>query len=93
MSKVFGILRSSRRFTLLMGIVALLALGFLVSRPPCAWAAVLKKQTCTYYTDASLTTVSGWAHFRCNGSIDQQFGTLTAYSVCDYDYCCGSVWC
>jgi hypothetical protein len=93
MSKSLGILRGSRRFTLLVGMVVLLTLGFLVTRPPSTLAATLKPQTCTYYSDASYSVVVGHAALRCNGSIAQQSGTITAYRICQSDYCCGTVWC
>jgi hypothetical protein len=93
MSKAFGILRRSQRFTLLMGMVALLTLGFLVTRPPSALAATLKPQTCTYYSDASYSTIVGYRGYNCNNSIAYQSGTITAYRICDYDYCCGAAWC
>jgi hypothetical protein len=93
MSKAFDLLRRSQRFTLLMGMVALLTLGFVVTRPPSALAATLRPQTCTYYSDASYSVVVGHAALRCNGSIAQQSGTITAYRICQSDYCCGTVWC
>lgn len=93
MSKAFGILRRSRRFTLLVGMVALLVLGFLVTRPPSTLAATLRPQTCTYYSDASYSVVVGYAVLNCNGSFAQQSGTITAYRICEYDYCCGTAWC
>lgn len=93
MSKAFGILRRSRRFTLLIGTAALLVLCFLATLTPGALAAVLKPQTCTYYSDASYSTVVGWAVLNCNGSFAQQYGTITAYRICEYDYCCGTAWC
>jgi hypothetical protein len=85
--------RSSRRFTLMMGMVVLLAFSFLLTRPQTAMAATLKKSNCIFYTDASLTVYSGSQAYRCNGSVAQTVGTVTAYSNCYYDYCCGNVWC
>jgi hypothetical protein len=93
MRKAFVLLRRSRRFTLLMVMAALLVVGFLMTRPPSALAAVLKPQTCTYYSDATYSVVVGWAVLRCNGSVAQQSGTITAYRICESDYCCGNVWC
>lgn len=93
MSKAFGILRRSRRCTLLIAMIALLVVGFLATQPPGALAAVLKPQTCTYYSDSSYSVVVGHAALRCNGSIAQQSGTITAYRICQSDYCCGTVWC
>lgn len=93
MRKESGILRRSRRFTLLIGMAALLVLCFLVTRTPSAMAATLRPQTCTYYSDASYSVVVGWALLNCNGSYSQQYGTITAYRICDYDYCCGTAWC
>jgi hypothetical protein len=93
MSKAFGIVRRSRRITLLIGTVVLLVLCFLATRTPDALAATLRPQTCTYYSDASYSTVVGWAVLNCNGSVAQKSGTITAYRICEYDYCCGNVWC
>jgi len=93
MSKALSTLRRSRRFTLLLGVAVVMVLSYLATRPPSALAAVLKKQVCTFYSDAAHTTVVGWFHYRCNGSVDQSFGTTSPYSVCDSDWCCGSVWC
>ena len=93
MSKVFGILRGSRRLTLLIGMAAVLVSCFLVTRTPPALAATLRPQTCTYYSDASFSTVVGWAVLNCSGSFVQKSGTITAYRICEYDYCCGTVWC
>lgn len=93
MSKSLGILRASRRFTLLLGVAVLLVLGVLVSRPPSAQAAVLKKQSCMFYTDATLSVYSGYQVYNCNGAVVQTVGTVTAFKVCSSDYCCGSVWC
>ena len=93
MSKALVTLRSSRRFLLLLAMAVLVVTSFLVTRPPTALAATLKKQVCTFYSDAAHTSVVGWFHYRCNGSVDQSFGTTSAYSVCESDWCCGSVWC
>lgn len=93
MSKALSTLRGSRRFTLLLGIAVLLVLGVLVTRPPSAMAAVLKPQSCTYYSDGTYSVVVGWSILRCNGSIFQSSGTITPYRICESDYCCGSVWC
>jgi hypothetical protein len=93
MSKALGVLRRSRRFTLLTGMVVLLALSFLVTQPPVAMTAVLKPQSCTYYSDATYTTVVGYAVLYCNGSFAQLQGKSSAYRICENDYCCGSVWC
>lgn len=93
MSKAFEIVRRSRRFTLLMGMVVLLTLSFLVTRPPGAMAAKLSPVVCDFYSDASLSTLVGSAVYNCRGQIVQQYGTLTSHRVCDYDYCCGTVWC
>lgn len=93
MSKAFGILRRSRRFTLLIGMVALLVVGFLATQPPGALAATLRPQTCTYYSDASYSVVVGWAVLNCNGSFAQKSGTVTVFRICQSDYCCGTMWC
>jgi hypothetical protein len=93
MSKAFDILRRSHRFTLLMGMVALLVLSLWVTWPPAALAATLRPQNCDFYSDASYSTVVGQAHYNCRGQIVVQSGTVTAYRVCDYDYCCGTAWC
>jgi hypothetical protein len=98
MSKAFGILRRSQRFTLLMGMVALLTLGFLAIRPPDAagdGVIGLKPQTCTYYSDTSYSTIVGYRGYHCNNSVLWESGTITSYRICDYDYCCapGPYWC
>ncbi len=93
MSKAIGILRGSRRFTLLIAMVALLAMSFSVTPPDSALAATLRPQTCTYYSDATYSTVVGWASFNCNGTYAQKYGTVTAYRICESDYCCGTMWC
>lgn len=93
MNKTFEILRRSHRFMLLMGMVALLILSFLVTRPPDLLAATLKPQTCTFYSDVSYSVVTGYAGYNCNGTISWRNGTITAYRICDYDYCCGTMWC
>lgn len=93
MSKAIGILRGSRRFTLLMGMIALLALSFSVTPSQSALAATLRPQHCTYYSDASHSTVTGWATFNCSGRMTSSSGTITAYRDCLYDYCCGTYWC
>jgi spermidine/putrescine-binding protein len=87
MSQAFGILRRSRRFTLLMGVVALLVLSFWATEAQAAYAT-LKVQNCDFYSDASHSTVVGWAYYDCNGRIVQQSGTSSDYSTCSYDYCC-----
>lgn len=93
MSKAFEILRHSRRFTLLAGMVVLLALSLLVTRPPDALAATLRPQSCDFYSDASYSVVVGWAVYNCRGQIVQRSGTITSYRICESDYCCGTVWC
>jgi hypothetical protein len=100
MSKALKILHRSRRFTLLAGMVALLTLSFLVSRPPDALAVTSRLYICTFYTDASLTDVTGYVRYDCNGTIVRQSGTVTAYRTyeygdCCYDPCCGGYyyWC
>jgi len=93
MSKAFAILRRNRRFTLLMVMAALLVVGFLATRPPSALAATLRPQTCTYYNNAAHSQVVGWYSFNCNGTVSSGSGTMTIYKVCEYDYCCGNVWC
>lgn len=93
MSKAFGILRGSRRFTLLIGMVTLLVLGFLATQPPSTLAATLRPQTCTYYSDSTYSTVVGFAVLNCNGSFAQKSGTITAFRICESDWCCGTMWC
>ena len=93
MSKVLAILHSSRRFTLLTAMVALLGLSFFMTSSQSAQAATRKPMYCTYYSDSSYSIEVGWAWLNCNGSYAQREGTTTSYRKCQYDYCCGDYWC
>jgi hypothetical protein len=77
----------------MLGMSVLLVFGFLMTRPPEAEAAVLKNAFCYYYSDATHSEVVGFREYRCNNTVVYTEGTVTAYSDCYKDWCCGSVWC
>jgi len=94
MSKGIGTLRRRRPFTLLVAMIAVLAVvGISLSQTPDALAATLTAVHCTYYSDSSHTVPVGEVYYTCNHT-SVLYGTATSYKVCDdYDYCCGTSWC
>ncbi|HBL28131.1 MAG TPA: hypothetical protein DD490_14960 [Acidobacteria bacterium] len=92
MSKVLAVLRRSRRFGLLVAMIAVLAvLGLSLGQTPDALAATQKPAYCAYYSDSTYTVLVGEAYYTCTTRV--LFGTPTIYKICDYDYCCGTTWC
>ena len=92
MSTVIRTMRRSRRFGLLVAMIAVLAvLGISLHQPPDALAATRSPAYCAYYSDSTYSVLVGEAYYTCTSRV--LYGTSTNYRICDYDYCCGSTWC